>query len=361
MRHLFSGLLLATTLACGSARNPAASASGDPGAGGDPTHGDALQACGPSQIPRPQGGCVTTCQRTEDCQDPTLVCNLDLGVCVAAPPVLECDPATCQPGSGCPPPGQGQDCVPLAPGVCNVDQDCGLLERCAGGGCVSRAGDVVLTCTGDGDCPLMMTCQLGICLGCVDDLQCGLNGPGGKCVYGTCVVADLGPAGECLNKTCSAGEKCVLATGQCTKTCAADAECATDQRCLPIGNYCVADFGCETAADCTIPLLQQCLMGLCVGCTGDGECRASEKCMVGTCFPRLDGNVCDTVTCATQGDICDPANGSCYPANGTCVDASDCRPGHSCNFLHLCSGCSVDGDCRPSQRCLLATCVPVTN
>jgi len=57
--------------------------------------------------------------------------------------------------------------------------------------------------------------------------------------------------------------------------------------------------------------------------------------------------------------ICDPANGSCYPSNGTCVDATDCRPGYSCGFLHLCTGCTVDGDCRANQRCLLATCIPI--
>jgi hypothetical protein len=359
VRSLLIVLMLATA-ACGNNRN----ATNEPNGAGDVDAGDSGPQCGPNQIVNGRGECISKCQRTEDCNDPTLVCNLDLGVCIPKPP--ECNPATCQAGMICPPAGQGVACIPLPAGACIVDGDCGILERCAGGECISRAGDVVATCVVNEDCPILMTCMLGVCVGCLDDLQCQLSASGGKCVLGTCVTADLGAPGECINKLCPDGQICALTTGQCTAKCTVATEttdCTADQRCLPVGNYCVGKFGCSVTEDCTAPL--QCAAGLCIGCTDNDQCLPSEQCVQpvpaipGACFPNLTGNVCDTVTCETAGDICDPANGSCYPSNGTCVDATDCRPGHTCNFLHLCAGCSVDGDCRANQRCLLATCIPI--
>ncbi len=335
----------------------------DPGsAAGDSDRADTLPAdsatgCAANQIPNAYGVCITLCQTTSDCANVELVCNLDLGVCVPKPEPV-CDPATCEAGYECPPTGQGSACVPLPEGACNTDRDCTWVERCEVGSCISRVGDVVQTCAADDECPLLMKCQVGVCVGCLDDLQCQLSGnTEAKCVSGACIIADLGTPGECINKECPEGFKCALTTGECAKSCTVDLECGEAERCMPVGKYCVADFGCAATEDCTVPL--ECLQGLCVGCTDDSQCLASESCVATACFPRLTGP-CDGVTCQTAGEICDPQNGSCYPENGTCVDVSDCRTGQSCNFLHLCAGCTVDGDCRANQRCLLSTCLPTS-
>ena len=260
-----------------------------------------------------------------------------------------CNPALCETGFLC----GANGCEP-GPGYCAVDMDCNFGERCDANVCISRAGDVIATCGANSDCGPLMTCQAGICIGCLDDLQCS----GGKCVLGTCIIADLGPAGNCINMTCAQGERCDLTTGTCATICSSDTDCGSDESCAPVLQKCIAKYGCSDVSQCQVP--QQCMVGLCVGCTSDPECKASERCLLGTCFPRLDQSQCTNVQCSAS-ELCDSHDGSCYPANGTCQDASDCRPGHHCNFLHLCSGCSVDGDCRTAQRCLLGTCVPVQN
>jgi hypothetical protein len=283
---------------------------------------------------------------------------------VPAPPDDSCDPINCASGFECPPSGEG-DCVAIE-GWCGKDDDCGFGQRCDNNECVSRVDEVIMTCETDQDCwdqgALLLTCQAGVCVGCVDDIQCGLLG-NGRCVLGACVVADLGTVGECLDANCPDGSRCSLVTGECQTICASDGDCLVDESCLPVANLCVAEYGCDVEADCMVAGML-CVAGLCVGCTSDAECLASETCLVvgglnsGACFPRLDASACDSVTCPA-GEICDPADGSCYPENGTCSDDSDCVAGQTCNFLSLCSGCSVDGDCRPAQRCLLSTCIQI--
>jgi hypothetical protein len=367
-----TGLLSLVLLvaACGSNRNAGNSNSnpgGDSLTPGDVDASDPGPQCGLHQILNGHGECITVCQSTPDCNDLALECNLDLGVCIPKP--AACDPAACACGSHCPVSAQGDACVPLDPGQCNVDCDCSLLERCSAGSCTSIAGDLVKTCAVDGDCPLLMVCKLGVCIGCVDDLQCTLYGAGNKCVLGTCVTADLGTAGQCINKPCAADEVCALSTGECTKKCTAATaatDCTVDQSCLPVANYCVAKYGCTQTADCVGGDTggRICLAGLCTNCTDNDQCLASEICVQpttgipGACFPNLTGNVCDSVDCGLNKS-CDPANGSCYPTNGSCTAAADCRPTQTCSFLHMCSGCTVDGDCRPNQKCLLSTCIPI--
>jgi hypothetical protein len=351
MRYAVITLLAISSMACGQNRNAGKNAN----SGTDEIGGDA-DLCLPGQIRDGYGRCVDPCTSTPECNDPDLICNTQVGLCVPKPPDEVCDPLNCGPGMQCPPPGEGVDCVAI-PGWCDEDEDCELGERCEENACISRAGDVIMVCETDADCSnqggILLTCQAGVCIGCIDNLQCG---EGGKCVLGTCVVADLGPAGNCIGLTCPEGTRCSLLTGTCEIICTTDEECGEGKSCLPLANQCVAEFGCDTAEDCQVP--QQCIAGLCVGCASDEECKASETCIVGACFPRLDASVCDSVTCAPD-ELCDPLNGACYPADGTCADSDDCRPGHTCNFLGLCSGCSVDGDCRPNQRCLLATCIQI--
>jgi len=326
----------------------------------DPGDTDPGNGCAADQVVDGNGQCVDTCTTDNDCTG-TDVCDQGLALCVPAAPA-NCDPNRCAPGYICPSDG-GTECVPL-PGYCGSDFDCNLGERCEDFRCVSRAGDVIMTCTADSDCGLLMTCQFGICVGCLDDLQCSLVEPGSQCVMGTCVVADIGPALDCLELTCPDGEQCNPATGQCEPVCAGDGDCDTGQICAPVLNQCVVDPGCAADEDCgegltctSGPLLEN---GMCTGCTEVVPCKAGLACVLGACLPDVGGGsgACATAECAAD-QSCDSRDGSCYPTDGSCGSNADCREGHTCNSLiRLCSGCSVDGDCRAGQRCLLGTCAP---
>jgi hypothetical protein len=221
-------------------------------------------------------------------------------------------------------------------------------------------GDIVQTCNGGGDCGVGMTCQLGICIGCITDLQCILLDPDAQCILGTCVLQDIGPVGKCLTTQCPTGTRCNLTNGQCEPTCADDGDCNTGEICAPVVNRCITDPGCTDNSDCGTGLtcIDALGSGICTGCTDTVLCKAGLRCVFGACLPGPAASLCDSVTCNTD-ELCDPADGSCYPADGTCQDASDCRTGQTCNFLHLCSGCSADGDCRPDLRCLFGTCAPI--
>ncbi len=312
------------------------------------------------------GVCRTPCEAQEDCPDGE-ACQVSVGLCLPAVSVT-CNPDACPEGTVCPPDG-GVECVPVIEGLCESDDDCDFGFYCEDSECVSRAGEVVQTCAADAECGPLMTCQFGVCVGCLDDLQCGL---GGKCVLGTCVVAELGPAGECLTLECADGSRCNPFSGVCEPTCELDDDCDEGQICAPVLNQCIADFGCEANEDC---ITGSCTLGLCTNCLdgpnpqAEDNCPASTNCVeagVGSavgissvCLPSFDGggDACADVTCGAQ-ELCDPLDGSCYPEDGTCADDGDCREGHDCNFLGFCSGCSVDGDCRPDQSCIFGTCAP---
>jgi hypothetical protein len=321
-------------------------------------------ACGPNQVRDGRGVCRTMCAQQGDCP-PRHTCNQAVGLCLPDETPV-CVPANCPPGYTCPDGGVGsgpQGCVAIA-GYCAADGDCALTERCQDHLCISRAGDIVMTCAADSDCGLLMTCRFGVCTGCMLDIQCALVSEGARCVLGTCVTADLGPAGECIGKTCPEGERCNLATGLCEATCETSADCGDGGRiCAPVLNQCVTDFGCTADGGCQPPLtcagagVGGLSTGICIGCSDAVPCGPGLTCIVGACFPDLAATDCTGVTCPND-ELCDPQGGACYPSNGTCQDATDCRPGHTCNFIHLCAGCSVDSDCRPSQRCFVGTCLP---
>lgn len=319
---------------------------------------DSDSACLANELLDGSGICRVVCTGQSDCPD-DFACEVAAGLCLPAE-VVTCNPADCDEGFVCPPNGDIA-CVAVdsQDGLCAADGDCPFGYKCENAECVSRAGDIVQTCTLDSECGFAMTCQLGVCFGCLDDLQCGA---GGQCVAGTCIVADLGPAGECLGLACPNGQRCNPTSGICEITCAADADCPQDRMCAPVLNQCIDDFRCDDGADC---LTNTCLLNICVGCENDDGCHAGTSCVTvgnlglgGACLPSFDGSggPCATAECA-EDELCDAQDGSCYPSNGTCGGDDDCRPGYDCNFLGLCSGCSVDGDCRVNQRCLLGACV----
>ncbi|MCK5689025.1 hypothetical protein KAI87_07140 [Myxococcota bacterium] len=331
----------------------------DPGTSNDNTAGDDDTTlpddseCEADEVEDGAGNCHLACSADEDCGSIDFICSDEFGFCIDRP---VCNPALCSTGFTCPTDG-GYDCVAL-PGWCASDDDCGLTERCEDHACISRAGDIIATCEEDGDCGFGMTCQFGVCVGCIDDLQCCediFNCDGARCVAGTCIVADIPPAVDCLSVDCPDGEKCDLTTGICQPTCESDDDCGEGQTCAPVINQCKAEFGCETGEDC---ITGECQLNLCIGCLDDSMCRDSESCSVGVCFPKLDESIdyCEGITCGS-GELCDSVDGSCYPADGTCDNDDHCRGAQTCNMLSFCTGCSVEQDCRPGQQCTLSMCV----
>jgi len=294
---------------------------------------------------------------------------MTVGFCVPLPVVTPCNPARCAAGTTCPNPDAGvvdagaDGCVDI-PGYCAADNECSIIERCDNNRCISRAGDIILTCGEDAGCPLLTACTFGVCTGCVTDIQCSLGHPGARCITGACVYTGaLGPAGMCLGMTCPTGQRCNVANGLCEATCQQNSDCAdAGEICAPVINQCVTDFSCSDDAGCTAGLTcvgqdQGPMGGVCVGCNDTTPCGPGLTCLAGACWPDLAATACTGVTCGMT-ESCDPLNGACYPTNGRCMEDTDCRDGHTCNLLRICSGCSVDSDCRPGQNCFIGSCLP---
>ena len=324
-------------------------------------NGDDGPSCPVGQEMIGDGVCATPCVDSSECAADDY-CPATTGYCA---PRVACDPAACAADHMCPAAGSPEDdgsgaCIPIPP-ECVEDRDCALGERCEGGECISRAGDVVATCADRSECPLGMDCQMGICVGCLDDLQCKLFGAGDKCVLGTCITG--GTALACLDANCPSGTQCNPTTGICETTCASDADCEAGEICGPLVNLCVTDPGCVADADCgtgltctTGPGFEN---GVCTGCSDTVSCPTGLRCVLSSCLPDLGGaDACEGIACPT-GYLCDALDGSCYPENGSCGSNADCRPGHTCTIIGMCAGCSTDTDCRINQSCLFGTCAPI--
>jgi len=263
-----------------------------------------------------------------------------------------CDPENCPDGYTCPEDASSPDCVPIEDGDCTGVFGCEFGETCVDGTCVPLGGELVTVCVEDADCPLLMTCQVGVCVGCLDDLMCAGDA---RCILGVCVEADLGPAGDCINMECSEGQSCNWQTGVCEPNCSEDTDCPDGEFCSAITQFCTPEFRCETDADC---ITGSCVGGVCVGCTDDTDCQNGLTCTFGACLPNPVGSdPCSASECDEATEACDPLDGSCYPADGTCNSDDECREVHDCSIFGICTGCEVDGDCRPDQRCILSACV----
>lgn len=263
-----------------------------------------------------------------------------------------CDPDDCPEGYTCPDNASSSECVPIEDEGCQGAFDCQFGETCVEGECQPLGGDLVTVCTTDTDCPLLMTCQMGVCVGCLDDLMCAGDA---RCILGVCVEADLGPAGDCIDMECSEGQECNWQTGVCEPSCSEDTDCPEGEFCSAITQFCTPEFRCETDADCSTG---SCVGGVCVGCTDDTECQPGLTCTFGACLPNPVGSdPCSAAECDPVSEACDPLDGSCYPADGSCSSDDECREVHDCSIFGVCTGCEVDGDCRPDQRCILSACV----
>ena len=106
---------------CGQTRNP--SNNGEPS--GDGVGNGDSDFCPVGFVRDGFGACVKSCAYTEECNDAALICNTQVGLCVAKPPDEVCNPLNCGPGMQCPPPGGGVECVAI-PGWCDEDGGEGL-------------------------------------------------------------------------------------------------------------------------------------------------------------------------------------------------------------------------------------------
>lgn len=317
--------------------------------------------------------------------------------------------------------GPGVDQGPSSAGLCGPcqgDLDCASLGE--GAKCTALGGQgsfCTSYCENDGACPSGFRCVEGpnqclpisfqcegcLVTGCADGETCNANtgeclGPQSFC--GACsdddgcgeglTCARVGRTTHCLSSCaggCAAGQicdegLCKPMSGQCDAcqgTCAGntpycDPDTAQCKACGPgvpcgAGQVCnVNTFTCEASAvqcatdiDClTMPGLSGvCLVGQCVDCLVDSDCRPRHACSAQhTCEPSPCGGVtcqagssCDATTgrctpgCSTANDCadptaqaCDSTTGQCYYTDGTCDlggGSSVCGPGSQCvsNFI----------------------------
>lgn len=326
---------------------------------GDSDSEDSDDDCGWGEELNEDGECVPRCF-FDQCP-PGYTCDEDSGLCEPNSDSSDdddtssdgpCDPANCPDGFTCPDDASSSECVPIEDEGCGGAFDCSFGETCVDGACVPLSGELVTTCSDDTDCPLLMTCQVGVCVGCLDDLMCAGDA---RCILGVCVEADLGTAGDCINMECAEGQTCNWQTGICEPNCSEDTDCPDGEFCSAITQFCTPEFQCETDADC---VTGSCVGTVCVGCTDDTECQAGLTCTFGACLPNPVGSdPCSASECDAATESCDPLDGSCYPSDGTCDSDDQCREVHDCSIFGVCTGCEVDGDCRPEQRCILSACV----
>ncbi len=180
---------------------------------------------------------------------------------------------------------------------------------------------------------------------------------------------DCPPTGtKCQNAACSASHKCEVNNAGMGEACTDNGgkvcdgmghcvACLTPSDCPMQATACIVDTcnnnACGTANEgagttCTDMNGKVCDgNGHCVGCNGDGDCQAPDRCM---------GNMCVSPTCmdgVKDGSETDTdCGGSMCPACGngkSCSVASDCKSGF-CNS-GTCVHCGQDGDCQSGFYC----------
>ena len=209
------------------------------------------------------GDDVLTCASNADCPDTALCLG---GLCVL---LADADGDGSRVGADCDDtdaevhPGAGERCDNAIDDDCDgeTDEDCG--DACAP---IQEANDCLPTCASNADCPPQYpVCAAafdGCCSACVrPEAECGTD--------------DECPAGEiCVEMSCELPDEpsCedVWEEQGCLPTCATDADCPPDARCVESFD------GCCTA--CLRPEL----------CTADDECPADHVCDSGSCVERPD-------------------------------------------------------------------------
>jgi hypothetical protein len=204
----------------------------------------------------------------------------------------------------------------------------------------------------------------------------------------------------CVEVSCARGT-CDSNTGECgnATACLDSVECLEGFVC--VGDTCIAELPCETAADCAAGI---CVAGACVNpaeCTADLECLEGYVCFdracsldpclkvdcargvceqtTGECTDReacteetqdvdcLGGNYCYEERCRSEEEICtvlDCSRGVCSFAQRACVDSDGCvgndmlcLEGNFCNDEGQCQKNACDRDMISCDR---GVCEPAT-
>jgi hypothetical protein len=270
--------------------------------------------------------------------------------------------------------------TPAAPGVCSF---------VPAGGTPSSADS----------CPQSSVSTCGLDGKCDGKGSCRSYEAGTVCLTGSCDGAAIGGVRVCDgNGSCTSGASIVCApfncdskTNSCVETCAADADCAGNVKCVagscglkPPGALCTASAQCASSF---------CADGVCCNTACSGPCvSCNQSGRIGTCGPTPRGaldphKVCATTdksTCGQTGS-CDGVGGCakyaaetvCVPPTcsgnrvntaGTCNGLGTCRmPGVQECGTYQCSGgacinhCAGDNDCVDGHSCVNGSCGPKSN
>jgi hypothetical protein len=256
---------------------------------------------GPAKCNRRTHRCEEVeCLNSDDCEDPTPVCDPDVNICVIAPgchrnseckiPDRDCNMATgtcideCYEDRDCKD-GDKRYCLEMGNNInkcvsckemaemmgedsaicddkyCNINRPCGegeacnpVIDRCVDGGCEN-----------DGDCEISLgMCRKvdggNYCVECIDHTNCA----------GSCDRSGLNPTYTCYGD-CKSDSNCEGETPSCnflTKECS-EKECENDEDCT---------------GELNMPGLPHCTnSGTCVECIEHKECPTKELCINGRC------------------------------------------------------------------------------
>ncbi len=207
---------------------------------------------------------------------------------------------------------------------------CDSAGACQSGTVISGCGRGASACVA---CGSGETCQLGSCVANSNDIDGGM------------IDGGTGDGGiRCTAGSCSAGNYCDVASGECTSGC------EQDQQCPQPGSRCGATHQCECASG-----YHPC-NGSCVSNSAITAC--GSQCS--SCYVPANGSAtCDGTSC---GISCNPGNhrcaGSCSSNSsvGTCGTACSPCPVPT-NGAATCSGTACDISCnagyqRVGQACL---------
>jgi hypothetical protein len=211
-----------------------------------------------------------------------------------------------------------------------------------------------------------------------DASPCTCATVGDECISGRCYGASCDVLHPCgMGYACDSSSRCVCTdTTICGAHCVADTSCAIDQRCIggtcvPRVNECYPPFGCDPGQQCRLDAADYltCVApsGASTGssCTQDDQC-FSNVCYMGVCLDPCDSNAdCGSVqVCVASASS---SAGGCVPeASSTCMA---CLGGGSlCVEGHCATACRSNADCDPMAACtdrrmmgtvLLLECIPI--
>ena len=266
----------------------------------------------------------------------------------------------------------------LADALAGLGESCASNAGCVSGFCMVTPSNATVcsTCAQDSDCIGTQSCTFNDGLG-----------------YWSCEEAALQPLGTSCgdNAECESGICAVGVIGSVCSICATNADCGTNQACVPGSGvnylFCVGQQAlgesCSSDAEC---VQQHCFGGVCGSCSADLDCGDGGAC-------SLDNELGYAVCAGGLGDACaadgDCASGACYEEGAamicsecnsnadcgvqrTCVydddlryavclgtgtlgqacdDSNQCEPGSHCNG-GLCSECESDSDCLDGGLCI---------